>query len=398
MSFFESISFLPEDPILNLPILFSADPRQNKINLGVGSYKDAEGQSFVLNAVKKAEELLLKQHRNKEYLPIAGDRSFVQETLKLVFGDSLLPDLEGRLFGVQSIGGTGALRIAADFFENHLNKIIYIPEPSWPNHRLIFSRARLKVETYPYYDLAAHKIDFSALCRTIQTMPAGSAILLQASCHNPTGMDPTEEQWKELSALIKKQGVFPLFDFAYQGFGSGVEEDAMAVRLFAKDGHELFTATSYSKNMGLYGERAGVLSCCFSDQKIVAKASTHLKQIIRSNYSNPPLHGAQIASIVLQTPELKQEWLKELQSMQERIEAMRLAFIAGLLAKRSPLDFSFMKEQKGMFSYTGLNNDQVRQLKEEHAIYLPDGRINVAGLNAKNLDSVIDAILSVIVT
>ena len=253
------------------------------------------------------------------------------------------------------------------------------------------------METYPYYDLSSHKIDFSALCLTVQTIPAGSAILLQAGCHNPTGMDPTEEQWKELSRLIKKQGIFPLFDFAYQGFGSSVEEDAKAIRLFIKDGHELFVATSYSKNMGLYGERVGVLSCCFSDNKIAANASTHIKQIIRSNYSSPPLHGAQIASIVLQSPELKQEWLKELQSMQERIEAMRLAFIAGLLAKRSPIDFSFMKEQKGMFSYTGLNNDQVKQLKEEHAIYLPDGRINVAGLNAKNLNSVIDAVLSVIV-
>jgi aspartate aminotransferase len=397
MTFFESASLLPEDPILNLQVEFSTDPRPNKINLGIGAYNDAKGHPVLLSTVRKAERALIDSLHDKEYLPIVGNHLLIHETFNLVFGKNAFGDLNHRLFGVQSVGGTGALRLAADFFVQHTNRTIFISDPSWPNHRLAFTRSGLKVETYPYYDFAKNKIYFSSMLQVVKTIPSGSVILLQAGCHNPTGMDLTYAEWQELSLVIKKRQIFPFFDFAYQGFGSGIEEDAIPIRLFVNDGHTLFVASSYSKNMGLYGERVGVLSCLFNDNKTAMIVASHLKQIIRAMYSTPPIHGAQIASHILRSPQLKQEWVEELQKMRERVHEMRLALAKGLLAKSSSFDFTFMKDQNGLFSLSGLNPDQVLQLKQKYAIYMPtNGRINVAGLNTRNLDAVIKAILSVI--
>lgn len=398
MSSFESISPLPEDPILNLQVAFNADPRPHKINLGIGAYKDEAGRAVVLDAVRKAEAELFQRKLDKEYLPIEGERMFIDETIRLIFGEELFSVLRERIFGAQMIGGTSGLRICGEFFARHTNKRIFVSDPTWPNHLQVFTRSGLVVESYPYYDSSTKTVQFSALCEAVEKMPSESVILLHAVCHNPTGMDLTFAQWKELSQRIKKQKIIPFFDFAYQGFGAGLEEDAIPIRHFVCDGHEaVFVSSSFSKNMGLYGERVGGLFCLLNDSCIAAKVATHLKQTIRASYSSPPRHGAEVASTILKSPSLKQEWIEQLGQMRKRIHEMRNALAMGLLAKDPSMDFSFMRNQNGLFSYSGLNSEQVKQLKEKYAIYMPlNGRINVAGLNVTNLESVIDAIVSII--
>ena len=303
----------------------------------------------------------------------------------------------GSVFGAQTIGGTGALRVGGEFLAQQISKTIYLSNPTWPNHKPIFSRAGLKIESYPYYDQSHHRLNFAEMQRSIQEMPADSIVLLQASCHNPTGMDLSMDQWKELSKLIKKQKIMPFFDFAYQGFAQDIDEDAKAIRYFAKEGHEMLVATSYAKNFGIYGERAGFLAIVSKNKETAGKVGSQIKQIVRGNYSTPPLHAARIVATILKDPDLKKEWQDELDNMRLRVNEMRKALVEELLLRSKDKDFSFLKQQRGLFSFCGLDNSQVHQLREEKGIYMPsNGRINVAGLNWHNIEYVVNAIVSVL--
>lgn len=393
MSIFDSLETLPDDPILGLTVAFKSDPRPNKVNLGVGAYKDADGNPMVLNCVRKAELLLIDQDLNKEYPPISGGPEFVQDELELLYGKELLSE---RIFGAQTLGGTGALRVGGEFIANCISNPIYLSDPSWPNHKPIFTRSGLHTETYPYYDTIHNRLDFDGMCNAIKQMPERAIILLHAGCHNPSGMDPSFEQWKELSDLIKAQRVIPFFDFAYQGFAVDPETDARPIRYFVQEGHELLVAHSFSKNFGLYGERVGALSIVTADGELSKRVGSHIKQLIRGNYSMPPLQGQRIVKTILSDAKLKEEWHHELANMRVRIQEMRKAFVSGLQAKGGDHQFQFMKHQNGMFSFSGLVPSQVTRLQKEYGIYMPqNGRINVAGINAHNLEYVIDAITTV---
>ena len=394
MSFFESLTSVPDDPIFGLAAAFAADVRSKKVNLGIGAYRTADGKPLVLSSVQKAEALLLDQGLHKQYLPISGDAEFIDELLKVVFASSL--DRE-RTYGLQSVGGTGALRIAADFIASEEGKIVYLSQPTWPNHKNIFGAAGFQIARYPYYDYRNNTIDFENIVEAISNMSPKDVIVLQASCHNPTGTDFSFEQWKTLSALIKERGIIPLFDMAYQGFGQGLDDDAQALRYFVDQGHEMFVAASCSKNFGLYGERLGLLAFVGDSKDIAQTVGGHLCQIVRASYSNPPCHPARIVKTILMTKELKNEWENELSNMRERVDEMRKALIAGLQARGHEKDFSFMKKQQGMFSYCGLDKDQAQRIRRDHGIYIPsNGRINIAGLTSQNLENVIEAILAAI--
>lgn len=396
MPFFDSITLLPEDSILGIQIAYGADPRVNKVNLGIGSYKDSEGKPLVFNAVRKAEQILLSQNLNKEYSPIQGDPEFLYEAAKLIFGENCASLTNGKIFCAQAIGGTGALRLGGEFLAQ-TSKTLYISDHNWPNHQTIFSRGGMKCLFYPYYDAKIHKINFDGMCQAITKMVPGSVILLHACCHNPTGLDPSFEQWKQLSQLLQKHEVIPFFDFAYQGLAENLEGDARPVRYFLEQGHEMIISSSYSKNFGLYGERLGMISIVTPHKEIAQRVGSHVKQIIRGNYSTPPIHPQRIVKTILQSPELKAEWIEELNNMRGRINAMREALVAGLFAKGSDKDWSFLSPQRGIFSYCGLTPDQVQKLIKDYGIYMPlNGRINVAGLNWHNLDYVIEAIIAVI--
>ncbi len=397
MSFFNTIPQIPEDPILSLPIAFAADPRAQKVNLGIGAYQTDEGHPLVLKSVQKAEQYILRQHLDKEYLPIEGDPTFIRCALSLLFGEHSSVLQAKSLFAAQSVGGSSALRVLAEFFAKFVSKNIFISHPSWSNHKQIFERAGLTINSYPYFDQKTKALDHEGMCVAIQNMPPGSLILLHGCCHNPTGMDPTFEQWQILSALIKKQRIIPLFDLAYQGFGRGIEEDAQAVRYFAEEGHEMGIAYSFSKNFGLYAERVGFLTLICDQAALVPNISCQTKYLIRSNYSNPPIHGARIVSTILQFPELTVEWKTELNQMRQHIQEMRRALVEALLAASPKHDFSYLQQQVGLFSFSGLSPEQVQRLRQEKAIYmLSNGRINIAGLNTRNLPYVVEAILSVL--
>jgi len=396
MPFFDTIELLPDDPILGLSAIFKADPHKEKVNLGIGVYQDSEGKPYVLNSVKEAEALIQKKLLSKEYLPIEGDPEYLEEGLKLVYGSHSKLLHAGEIAAAQSIGGSSALRIGGDFLAQELSRIIFLSDPSWSNHKGIFSRAGMKIEYYKYYDETQHRIDFAGLCASIKLMPPASVILLQPCCHNPSGMDLSFDQWQILSDLIKKQRIFPFFDIAYQGFGQDIEEDAKPIRYFVEQGHELIVAQSFSKNFGLYGERVGIVSFVTHNKETAKKILSKIKLIIRESYSNPPLHGAKIVATILKTPALKTEWMNEVQNMRNRVKEMRQSLSADLVEKSIHKDFTFLSRQQGLFSFSGLNKQQVMRLREERGVYMvSNGRINVAGLNPGNLDYVIDSILSV---
>jgi aspartate/tyrosine/aromatic aminotransferase len=396
MSFFQNIPLLPDDPIFGLRSLFAADPRPDKINLAVGSYKTAEGHPLILNTVKEAEQRILRQGLNKEYLPIEGDKEFIQLAVALLFGlDSVLFQSQS-FFAAQTVGGTSALRIAAEFLVKLVTPQIFIPQFSWSNHRQVFERAGLLVDTYPYFNFQTYSLDEQGMYQAIEKMPSGSAILLQASCHNPTGVDPTLDQWKELSALIKKKRLLPLFDVAYQGFGDGLEEDVQAVRYFVQENHEMLVAYSFSKNFGLYGERVGFLTVISSQLESVRHIASQLRVLIRSDYSNPPLQGERIVSTILNSKELTSVWKTEVNDMSSRIKEIRQALIATLFAYGTHHHFEALGKQKGFFSFIGLSSEQVQRLRNEKGIYMPmNGRLSLAGINMKNLSYVAEALLSV---
>jgi len=391
-SFFETVELLPDDSILSIPIAFKADDRPNKVNLGVGSYRDALGNPYTLISIREAEAILHAQSLDKEYLPIEGNKQFIDESLKLIYGSDAPQIKSGEICAFQTLGATGAIRIGLEFLFGHHNPIVYVSNPTWPNHLSIIKHAGMKCEIYPYYDAVNHQLDFEGMCHAIKKMEPGSVILLHAGCHNPTGEDPSAKQWKQLSSLIKEQKVIPFFDFAYQGFCEDVDKDAEAVRMFLNEGHELFVTHSCSKNFGLYGERIGSLSIVTQQPVHAKKIESHIKTLIRSSYSNPPLHGGRSTALILANDHLKKEWLHELKNMRDRIEEMRECLVFGLQSKTDHMDFTFIKKQNGFFSLLSLGSEKVKRLRDEFAIYMPpDGRINIAGVNMSNMDYVIDS-------
>ncbi|MBJ3815273.1 aspartate/tyrosine/aromatic aminotransferase [Shimwellia pseudoproteus] len=395
---FENITAAPADPILGLADLFRADQRTSKINLGIGVYKDETGKTPVLTSVKKAEQYLLENETTKNYLGIDGIPEFGRCTQELLFGKgSQLIDAK-RAKTAQTPGGTGALRVAADFLaKNTSAKRIWVSNPSWPNHKSVFGAAGLEVCDYHYYDAENHSLDFDGMLSSLQQAQAGDVVLFHGCCHNPTGIDPTLEQWQQLANLNKEKGWLPLFDFAYQGFARGLEEDAEGLRAFAALHQELIVASSFSKNFGLYNERVGACTLVAADSDTADRAFSQMKACIRANYSNPPAHGASVVATILSNDALRNLWEQELTGMRERIQRMRLLFVNTLQEKGASRDFSFITRQNGMFSFSGLTKEQVLRLREEFGIYaVASGRINVAGMTPDNMSALCEAIVAVI--
>ena len=392
------VEMAPRDPILGLTELFKSDPNPSKVNLGVGVYYDDSGKVPLLECVNRAEQLLVETAKPRAYLPIDGLPAYAKAIQRLVFGLDSVALAENRIVTLQTLGGTGALKVGADFLKRiSPNAQVWISDPSWENHRGLFENAGFKVNSYPYYDAATHGIKFDAMMDCLGTVPAGSIVLLHACCHNPTGVDLTDEQWEDIAAIVKQRDLVPFLDFAYQGFGDDIERDAHAVRTFAKSMAPVFVANSFSKSFSLYGERVGGLSIITQDADEAARALSQLKRIVRTNYSNPPTHGGQIVTTVLCDDQLSALWQSELVSMRDRIREMRQA-LARSIEKRVPgSDFSFVTRQRGMFSYSGLGAEQVKRLREEFSVYaIESGRICVAALNSQNIDYVADAVAKVI--
>lgn len=388
MDFFKTLQPAPADPIFGLVARYQKDPRPYKVDLGAGVYKTEKLEPYILPSVKKAEFFLLEQEKNKDYLAIDGLEDYVAFTKKLVFGENL-----ERIYGAQTVGATAALRVSGAFlYERGLHKI-YFSNPTWANHEPIFRHAGFEIGWYDYLTNNLSGLNFEKLIDALNKMESQSVVLFHASCHNPTGFDPTQEQWEKICDVVKQRGLFPLFDLSYQGFGVGVDEDSDSIRLFLNRGLSFAVAVSHAKNFGLYAERAGALYFICSTAEEACSVGSHIKPIIRGLYSNPPCHGARIVATILQQPELKKLWEEELRAMRERLSQMRKSLASSLQKKTNR--FEFITNQKGMFSYTGLSKSQVDYLIDEYAIYLPkSGRINVAGLNHQNLQSVAEAILN----
>lgn len=393
----ERVEAAPPDAILGLTAAFKDDPRPEKVNLSVGVFQDDQGVTPLLECVKEAEARLARGATTKSYLPIPGHGDYLSAVKRLVFGDEQLSRAEGRLAAAQTPGGTGGLRVAGDFIKHNLPQAtIWLSQPTWPNHANIFTAAGVPQKTYPYFDAAANALDFEAMLAAIKKMPAGDVILLHGCCHNPTGVDPTPDQWEQIAQAVEAQGLLPLLDFAYQGFADGVEEDALGLRVFARRDAELLVCSSFSKNFSLYRERVGALLAAAKTGEAAAAVQTQINRVIRSNYSNPPAHGAEIVHTVLADEKLRQTWEGEVAQMRQRINGMRRQLVDALDAAGAPGDYSFMTRQRGMFSFSGLTPEQVDALREEHAIYVVrSGRINVAGLTSQNITRVAEAMQQV---
>lgn len=397
-SLYQNVEMAPRDPILGLNEQFNADPRPQKVNLGIGVYSDDSGRLPLLKAVRTAEQRHFEGALPRGYLPIEGLAAYNLGAQKLLLGQDSELIAEGRVVTIESIGGTGALKIGADFLKSIVpDATVYISDPSWQNHQAIFENAGFKVATYPYYSAATHSLDFEAMKAHFESLAPGSILILHACCHNPTGVDPSLAQWQEILDVIKARQLIPFLDIAYQGFGAGLDEDAQVVRLFAESGIEMLVSSSFSKSFSLYGERVGALTLTTESKEIAARVLSQIKTVIRTNYSNPPTHGATIVSSVLNTPELFSMWEEELGEMRNRIRTMREQLVQKIKEAGVTRDFSFILEQNGMFSYSGLSKDQVDRLREEFGIYaVGSGRICVAALNSQNIDYVAKAIASVL--
>ena len=397
MSLFSAVEMAPRDPILGLNEQFAADPNPNKVNLGVGVYYDENGKLPLLACVAAAEQQLVESAKPRGYLPIEGIAAYDRAVQGLVFGaDS--PIVESRRVAtVQALGGTGGLKIGADFLRRmNPGAKVLISDPSWENHRALFMQAGFEVGTYPYYDAPGRGIDFAAMCAALEGAAPGTVVVLHACCHNPTGYDLTPAQWAQTVGIVKARGLVPFLDMAYQGFGQGIAEDGAVIGQFVASGLDFFVSTSFSKSFSLYGERVGALSVVCATAEEAARVLSQLKIVIRTNYSNPPIHGAQIVATVLSTPALRAQWEHELAAMRARIKTMRRALVGTLAAAGVTQDLSYITRQQGMFSYSGLNATQMQRLRSEFGVYgIDSGRICVAALNPKNLDAVAKAIASV---
>lgn len=395
-SVFSHVVRAPEDPILGVTVAYNKDPSPVKLNLGVGAYRTEEGKPLVLNVVRKAEQKLVNDRsRVKEYLPITGLAEFNKLSAKLIFGADSPAIQENRVATVQCLSGTGSLRVGGEFLaRHHHQRVIYIPQPTWGNHTKVFALAGLSVKTYRYYDKATRGLNFHGMLEDLGSAPSGAVVLLHACAHNPTGVDPTLQQWEQIRKLIRSKGLLPFFDSAYQGFASGsLDADAQSVRMFVADGGELLMAQSYAKNMGLYGERVGALSIVCRAADVAGRVESQLKLVIRPMYSNPPIHGASIVAAILKDRNLYDEWTIELKAMADRIISMRQRLFDALRARGTPGDWSHIIKQIGMFTFTGLNPEQVAFMTREYHIYMTsDGRISMAGLSSKTVPHLADAI------
>ncbi|MCM8620428.1 MAG: aspartate/tyrosine/aromatic aminotransferase [Candidatus Accumulibacter sp.] len=397
-SIFAAVEMAPRDPILGLTESFNADGRSTKVNLGVGVYLDGSGKVPLLAAVKLAEKARLEAMPPRGYQPIDGLAAYNQNVQKLLFGADSALLAEGRVLTIEALGGTGALKVGADYLRRLLPEAtVYLSDPSWENHRALFENAGFTVATYPYYDPATHGVNFAAMQAGLNALPTGSIVVLHACCHNPTGADLDEVQWRQVIEVIGARGLLAFMDIAYQGFADGLVEDALALRLFAESGLQFLVASSFSKSFSLYGERVGALSVITANRDESARVLSQIKRIVRTNYSSPPTHGGAIVSAVLSSPELRRLWEEELAEMRGRIRAMRLSLVDRLKGRGVSQDYSFVIRQRGMFSYTGLSAEQVNRMCEEFGIYaVSSGRICLAALNTHNIDYVADAIAAVL--
>lgn len=389
----------PEDAILGVTVAFNADPNPNKINLGVGAYRTDEGKPFVLSAVREAEKRILDRNMPMEYLPVAGSQDFIGKAVKLAYGGSNSYVQDASYAAVQTLSGTGACRMAGVFLERFLNPgasappLVLLPNPTWANHTAIFRDSGCAVDSYQYYDPATKSLDFDGCLKSLSDAPAGSVVLLHACAHNPTGVDPTIEQWREISAMLKAKGHLPLFDMAYQGFTSGnADTDAASLRLFVEDGHRVMLAQSFSKNFGLYGQRVGCLSVLTDSKEEASAINSQLKIIARPMYSNPPLTGVRIVEEVLGDQGLEGSWRVEMKAMADRIIGMRTSLKTSVQGLGSVLNWDHIVNQNGMFCYTGLTPEQVARLRDEHSVYLTkNGRVSMAGVTSGNVEYLANA-------
>ncbi len=397
MSLFTAVEMAPRDPILGLNEAFAADTNPNKVNLGVGVYFDDNGKLPLLKCVQTAEKQMVEAPKPRGYLPMDGVAAYDAAVKGLVFGADSEPVKSGRVVTAQGIGGTGGLKIGADFLKKlSPNAKVLISDPSWENHRALFTAAGFVVESYPYYDSATRSINFDGMLAALNAAPEGTIVVLHACCHNPTGYDITAAQWDQVVATVKARKLTPFLDMAYQGFGHGIKEDGAVIGKFVAAGLEFFVSTSFSKSFSLYGERVGALSVLCASKEDADRVMSQIKIVIRTNYSNPQIHGATVVATVLNTPELRAQWEEELAEMRVRIKAMRQALVDGLKAAGVKKDMSFITDQIGMFSYSGLSKDQMVRLRSEFGVYGTDtGRMCVAALNSKNVGYVCESIAQV---
>jgi len=395
---FEQISPAPPDPILGLTEAFKKDTHPLKVNLGQGVYKDASGQTPVLRSVKLAEERMLAAEKTKDYLPIDGNPQYGKSVQGLVLGEGHAISQAGRAVTIQAPGGTGALRVAGDFVAKvNPGATVWISDPTWPNHPSVFKAAGLKVATYPYFDAATNGLAAEAMFNALRAIPEGDVLLLHGCCHNPTGIDLSPEHWQEIARIVAERKLLPLVDFAYQGFANGLEEDAAGVRILAEAAPEMLVASSFSKNFGLYNERVGALTLVAGTADAAQAALSHVKTVVRANYSNPPAHGAAVVATVLGDPELRALWEQEVTEMRDRINTMRHLFVETLNEKGVNRDFSFIARQRGMFSFSGLTPDQIKALRDRHSVYaVGSGRFSVAGMTEANMDYLCSAIADIL--
>ncbi len=393
-SLFGAIAMAPTDATIGINDMFVADSRPHKINLGVGVYQDADGKVPLLACVADAEKQIMATRSPRTYLPIEGLNAYSQAVQQLVLGSDSAIVAQRRAVTVQAVGGTGALKLGADFLKRFTHAShVWVSDPSWENHRALFETAGFEVHAYPYYDAATRAVDFDAMLKSLHQMPTGSVVLFHPCCHNPTGADLTDEQWQQVIEVVVTRALIPFIDMAYQGFGAGVVEDGRVVRWFAETGIAVFIANSFSKSFSLYGERVGALTIVTTSDEEAACVMSQLKRVIRTNYSNPPLHGGQIIATILNNAALRDLWQHELTAMRTRINRMRQALVKRLAQLIPERDFSFMLRQQGMFSYSGLNAMQVDFLREHYSIYaIATGRICIASINDNNIERVATAI------
>jgi len=398
-SLLSTVEMAPRDPILGVTEAFNADTNPQKVNLGVGVYCDDSGKVPVLECVRRAEQKLAERPLAKNYLPIDGMPAYDRAVQQVLFGAQSDAVRQGRIVTVQTLGGTGGLKIGADLLRRiDPGAEVWISDPSWENHRALFEYAGFKVNTYPYYDASTNGVDFDGMTGTLQKLPAGAIVVLHACCHNPTGVDLSPAQWERVIEIVNSRRLVPLLDIAYQGFADGLDADAAAVRRFTEACPAVFVSSSFSKSLSLYGERIGALSIVTESGDEAARVLSQVKRVIRTNYSSPPTHGGQAAAMVLATPELRALWESELGQMRDRIKVMRRELVAKVRAIRADFDLSFVIQQRGMFSYSGLSKEQVQRLRKEYSIYaIESGRICVAALNSRNIDYAARAIASVVV-
>ncbi len=397
-SIFAAVEMAPRDPILGLNEAFAADNRAEKVNLGVGVYYDDSGKIPLLAAVRTAEKARLEAMPPRGYQPIEGAATYNSAVQNLLLGKDSALLAKGQVVTIEALGGTGALKVGADYLKRLLpGATVFISDPSWENHRALFESAGFPVENYPYYDPATRGVNFAAMKAKLDGLQPGSIIVLHACCHNPTGADLSDTQWDEVVAVCRQRGLVPFLDMAYQGFADGIESDAVAVRAFSASGLQFLVSSSFSKSFSLYGERVGALSIVTASKDEAGRVLSQVKRVIRTNYSNPPIHGGAIVAAVLNSPELRQMWEDELAGMRDRIRDMRTGLVGQLEAEGVAQDFSFVTKQRGMFSYTGLTVAQVERLKNDFGIYaVSTGRICLAALNSKNIGYVARAIAQVV--